>query len=102
MDKKRDRTENLMSFSSIRARVKAGESLHRACAEVAAREVGHRGSSFEAAIKDLKKLYKREEAANLPLEAIFNELKSWRSEVDGLKARAEKYGMPGTRPISKK
>ena len=79
---------------SIRRRIEGGQTLQRACAETAA-EMGHQANSFAAAIKDLKKKYKREAELELPSDDAFRrdrdalrlELDNWKQEYEGRIAR---------------
>ena len=54
--KKRDANMRAIIVKIISDLVNSGKSVHRACAECAA-IVGHEATSFDAAVKDLKKLY---------------------------------------------
>ena len=54
--KKRDAKIRAMIVKIIADLVSSGKSVHRACAECAA-IVGHQAASFDAAVKDLERLY---------------------------------------------
>ena len=54
--KKRDENMRAITVKIISDLVSSGKSVHRACAECAA-IVGHQAASFNAAVKDLEKLY---------------------------------------------
>jgi hypothetical protein len=70
--KKLDRSMNIHRLYEIQEEIQSGRTVNRACAEVAAR-TGHRGNSFDAARKDLEKLYRRD-ATNLELQVDWRAL----------------------------
>jgi hypothetical protein len=54
--KKRNENMSAIMVKIIAELVSSGKSVHRACAECAA-IVGHQAASFDAAVKDLERLY---------------------------------------------